>query len=174
MNQMMELRALKKKEYFEEEALLRQDKRKNLEILRSDQSNLEERRRKEKYGPSVWTYEPDFYKWGQTSPSYSMLGKHGKGFIDSNKNKFDFINFENNVKLIAGTVNSGIVPGNSLDAIYSSPPKYSFSKSKDRFQLPKLKKKNNGQDDDEDKTGPGSFFKMEFVPINMNKNKLYL
>lgn len=164
----MELRALKKKEYFEEEALLRQDKRKNMEILRGDQSNLEERRRKEKFGPSVWTYEPDFYKWGQTSPSYSMLGKHGKGFIDSNKNKFDFINFENNVKLLAGTVNSGIITNNVSDVIHSSQPKYSFSKSKDRFELPKLSKNND------DKTGPGSFFKMEFVPVNMNKNKLYL
>ena len=156
MEEMSQLRLHKKQEYLEEQQNMRENRRNNLRASLTEQQEIFSKNHKH---PSVWSYEPDYYPWGKSSPSYSISGRIGKGFLDV---KASDNTFEGSAKLIASSLSNGIVPLPNFDSVYSSPPKFSFSKSKDRFNLEKAK----------DRTGPGSFFKQEVVTINRNKEKV--
>jgi hypothetical protein len=167
MDQMMELRLRKKHEYLEEESLMRQEKKSKLEMFKNQDTEKDEQKQRNKYGPGVWSYEPDYYPWGKTNPCYSISGKLGRGFLDeiAKKKNDNLLGFESNAKLIANSLTNGIIPLPNYDTLAYSPPKYSFGKDKNRFVLPNIKNSTN-------ESAPSFYFKNEFVTVNNNKNKL--
>jgi hypothetical protein len=170
MEQMMELRLQKKFEYLNDEALMRLERKNKIEIFKQNniegQEEIERKKRENKVGPGVWSYEPDYYPWGNTNPSYSISGRIGKGFLDGARksNHDNMMSFEGNAKIIANSLQNGKIPLPNYNAISNSPPKYSFSKEQHRFNLPMISKN--------DKPGPGSYSKNDFVTINKNKDKV--
>lgn len=166
MDQMMEIRLNKKQEYLEEEAQIRFEKKHKLEMFKiKDTEEEEELRQRNKKSPGVWSYEPDYYPWGKSKPSYSIAGRFGKGFLDgSNQNRNDYLNFETNAKMVANSLIHGGISLPNFGIINQSPPKYSFPKSKDRFELPNIKNSST--------IGPGLFYNNDVVTINNNRNKV--
>lgn len=167
MNQMMNLRMQKKQEYLNEEALLRQERKNKIEMFKIQNTDTDDLKDKNKRSPGVWSYEPDYYPWGMTNPSYSIGGKLDQGFLGNiGKKKEDgMLGYESHNKIIANSLVDGYVPLPNHNAIKNSPPKYSFPKSSGRFSLPNI---NNP----ESNLGPGAFYNNDFVTINKNKEKV--
>ena len=169
-NENLELMLRRKFQYLNSEALSRLEKKNKAEMFKVNNTELEELRLRAKIGPGVWSYEPDYYKWGKTGPSYSILGRVGKGFLDVPKNNDNYdsmmnLGVEGSAKSVVNSLKNGLVTLPNFGSIQNSPPKYSFAKSKDRFKLPSLGGK-------EETVGPGSFYKSDYVTINKNKNKV--
>lgn len=167
MDQMMEIRMQKKQEYLSEEAILRQERKNKIEMFKIQNTDSDEVRDRNKRSPGVWSYEPDYYPWGMTNPSYSIGGKLDKGFLGNIPKKEDgTIGYESHAKIIANSLVNGYTPLPNYNSVCFSPPQYSFAKNDDRFILPNVSKGG------ERNLGPGSFFNNEFVTVNKNKEKV--
>lgn len=167
INEKAQDRIARKEFFMSEEAQARQDKKNKLDFIRATGNQTEEVS-SNKEGPSVWSYEPDYYNWGKENPRYSIAGKlqsqmKGKDRYDENN---PLIGFEQSIKLLANSITNRISNPNA-DIVKETSPQYSFPKSQNRFI------NNHGIATESTDLGPGAFYKPEFVSINRNKNKIF-
>ena len=125
-----------KEECLQKEHEAREEKRRKLEMMKMGyDEEMKERNMKNNISPGVWSYEPDYYKWGSTAPLYSMSGKLGGGMFDKKKpdESNRIMDFDQSIKFLANSIDTNKLPVVNFNAVQYSPPKYTFPKAENRF-----------------------------------------
>lgn len=161
-------RITRKEDALKKEAQIRQDKRNKLEFIRATSSNQLDENTLNIEGPSVWSYQPDCYIWGQENQRYSIAGKLQNN--NKNKDRYDdnspLLGLQQSIKLLANSITNRISNPN-VDSVKESSPKFSFPKSDNRF----IDIQNTSSENPN--LGPGSFYHPDLITINRNKNKIF-
>ena len=174
------IRLDKKKAYIQEEAELRANNKERLKYLKESSkynNNTEENDKNtnnnkdanicllkdNNKSPSVWSYEPDYYKWGESYPMYSIGAKLPNYFLTGKKNNSSrLLGFDQSIKLLVNSLSKNDNSNPKYEYVEESSPKFSFSKASNRFKYTNVSNNTNNN----------CYYKHEYVSFNKDKNKV--